>query len=161
MLTYFNIPKSEVVGKTIDIFGNSGVWALPTGSTPTDTIIKKAKAYIVATFCRGRAHLQDALTSNQTNTLSGNFLNRVWNDYLNKGSNFYTNTPVDLYGKIIHDSCLTGFIDGVTLPYAYALSFDDIWNYSSLIQAGQLGPAPTATSAEILNIDIYTNSNII
>ena len=161
----FDIPVNEIIDYTLDIFGNSGVWATGTGlnqvpaSGPgVEDTVKKAKAYIVATMCRGVVELQDTFTGGTT---SG-YPNSVWNDWLDKGANFFQNTPVDLYCRVIHNISLNGEIDYGILPYAYALSFDDIYNWSTTMktqQVGSISPAPD-TEIQIMNIDIYENDNI-
>ena len=153
----FSIAKSDMIGSSVDILGNSGVWAHADESPDANTkaIILKVKAYVVASMCRGVVQLQDTLTGGST----GGYPNSVWNDYLAKGANFYQNTPTNVYAKIIKQLTILGEIDGATLPYGYALSFDDIYNYSSTISSNQLIPA-NDTQAQIVNIDIYTNNNM-
>ena len=144
----FTIARNEVTGKSLDVFGNSGVWATGTGNE------KVVKVYIVAAFCRGVAHLQGTLTGGTT----GGFPNSVWNDYKSLGSNFYQNTPEFLYAKVLKEEMLGGSINNVQgLRYGYVFPFGDNFNYSSTITSN-IVPGDTEVSRVI--IDVYSNSNI-
>jgi hypothetical protein len=145
----FQIPRSDVQNFSLDIFGNSGVWA--TGSDP----VKNVKTFLVSTFCRGNLDKQDDLTGGST----GGKLNRVWNDWLANGANFYQNLPDNfLYAKFIHDFTIDGSIDNIVRKYAYGFPFDDVYEWSATIASDS--QAGGATQAERLIVDIYTNDNM-
>jgi hypothetical protein len=149
------IPRNQVTGNSINIFGNAGVWATATTSGNTGAVELKTKAYIVCALCRGVCQEQDSATSGT----SGNppFPNTTWNDWLAQGTNFYTNTPIFPYPKLIHNFALTATTSQGTRPYAYGLSFDDNFDYSSTESSNVVS---NDTQVEVLNIDIYGNSNM-
>lgn len=151
----YTIPRNQVTGNSINIFGNAGVWATATTSGNTGAVELKTKAYIVCALCRGVCQDQDTPTSGT----SGNppFPNTIWNDWLAQGKNFYTNTPIFPYPKLIHSYALNATTSQGTRPYAYGLSFDDNFNWSSTVSSNVVS---SDTQVEVLNIDIYGNSNI-
>lgn len=153
----FTIDKVDVTDHSLDIFGCSGVWAQTSEVGSNATVVLKVKAYLVATFARGLIDHQD----NYTSGTSGNppYLNSVWNDWLAQGANFYINTPSFIYPQIIHSFSTLNSTGQGTRRFAYGLSFDDIYNWSSTETSNQLTPS-TDTQVEIVNIDVYGNSNL-
>ena len=85
------------------------------------------------------------------------FRNSIWNDWKDKGANFYQNINSHVYAKFIHDNSVEGTIDTVTLPFGYALSFDDVYNWSSEITSDQVSGD---TQLERIVITVDGNSNI-
>lgn len=149
-LTY-NIAKSDVYDHTLDIFGNAGVWATPSGFTGSNSVVVlKTKAYIVAAMCRSIIQNQDTLTGGT----SGLFNNTVWNDWLAQGANFYTNSTPFIYPKFIHDNSILATTSEGTRAYCYGLSFDDVELWSSTITSNQI---TNNTQVETVNIDIWEN----
>jgi hypothetical protein len=151
----FTVPKNRVKGYSRDILGQAGIWAEGSGSEKT------VKSYVVTAFARGVAHLQGTLFDSTTIFKGAAFQNSVWNDWEGKGRNFYQNVNPHIYAKFLHDNSLNGIIDGVNLPFGYALSFDDVYNWSSEITSDPFGTSPTTdTQLERLVIDIYENDNL-
>jgi hypothetical protein len=145
----FIIPRSEVTGKSIDIYGQAGIWA--TG-TPIE---KAAKVYLAAGFARGMMHLQDNLTSGTSNGL----LNRVHNDFRDGGTNFYKNSHPLVYAREIHNSSIEANDGDVITRAAYALSFDDLYNVYSSVSASD-SVSGNRSQAFRCTIDVYENDNM-
>lgn len=153
----FTIDKTDVIDHTLDIFGCAGVWASTSETGNNAVVVLKVKAYMVATFARGIIDQQDSYTSGTSGTPP--YLNSVWNDWLAQGANFYVNTPSFIYPKLIHDYSILGTTTSGTRRFAYGLSFDDVYDYSTTETSNQLTP-PTDTQVQIVNVDIYGNSNM-
>ena len=150
----YTIPINQVLGHSIDIFGNAGVWATSSVGGNTGAVILKTKAYLVCAMCRGVIQFQDT----DTGGTSGNppFANSVWNDWLAQGANFYINTPVFPYPKLIHNYAIVQTTSQGTRPYCYGLSFDDNFSWSSTETSNIVNDD---TQVSVVNIDIYTNNN--
>lgn len=149
----YSISKSLVLDHTLDLFGNAGVWADPAGETGNNAaVVLKTKAYLVATFCRGVISLQDNFTGGTSGTPP--YPNSVWNDWLAQGANFYINSPSFVYPRLIHNFSINATTSQGTRPYAYGISFDDVYLWSTTLTSNQI---TGDTQAGILNIDIYKN----
>jgi len=150
----FDIPKNLITGYSRDILGQSGVWV--TGDSNEQVV----KTYLVSAFARGVIHLQDEQYASSSIFKGTPFSNSTWNDWLAKGVNFYRNVNPHIYGQYLHERSLINNVDGVFLPFSYALSFDDVYNWSSEMTSDQVGTSPTTeTQLERVIIEIYENDN--
>ena len=144
------IPYSGVT--SIDTLGNSGAWA--TG-TPQELVVK---AIVVCAFCRGVVHLQDGYTGGFNIVGNQYYPNQVWNDW--KDSNiFYTNITPFLFSRFVHDYSIIGSIQNAYRRYAYGLSYDDNFNWSTSIASSPVNGG-ASTEVGVIFIDIYGNSNM-
>lgn len=87
-----------------------------------------------------------------------NVVNTAWNDYAARGSNFYKNIQADLYGKVLHEQCVQdSIIENNTRPHIYAIAYDDVYDYSSVMTASAVN---NTTQLERVVIDIYEKDNM-
>ena len=151
----FTLDVSDLYGKTIDLIGASGVWITGT------KIQQSVKALLAASIVRGVAHLSATLFPSESYQSNVSFQQSYWNGYHNKGKGFYLNQNPNVYGKVLHDLAIqNSSIDALSLPFAYAISYDDVYNYSSSIGSSQIGTIPSnITQVYRVNVDIYENDN--
>ena len=148
----FPIYARDVYQKAVDLYGAAGVWI------KGDSTERSVKAVLAAALTRGVATGQGDFLGTHSYIAGVSAANTIWNGYSDKGSGFYNNITPNIYGKVIHENVLQGQIDSFTLPYAYAISYDDTFNYSSTITSAQVFPT-TDTQALRAEINIYTNDN--
>jgi hypothetical protein len=138
---------------SLNTLGNSGVWS--TGSTQDQV----AKAIVVCAFCRGMITVQDSLTGGSNIIGAVYYPNTLWNNWGGSQNNYYNNNPPFLWARFIHQNSLYGSIDRASRRYAYGLSFDDDFNWSTSISPPAAGNGET-TLVGIMYVDIYGNSNL-
>ena len=152
----FQIQADKMFNKGLDLYSNNGVWISASGVNAGTE--KAIKAELAASLSRGVASNAGDRLGTFSYITGEATANTLWNDYLNKGKEFYKNTDPHIYGKIIHNNVNISSIDSFKLPYAYALAYDDVFNYSSSIGTNQ---ATGATEAERVIIEVYQNDNLI
>lgn len=150
----FIIDASDIYNKSIDLMGASGVWI--TGNSTQQAV----KAVLAAALVRGVAQYSGELFTTNSYQSNVSYAQSNWNGYRDAGASFYKNIKPHVYGKVLHDQADINSIDGLSLPYTYAISYDDVYGYSSTITTAQIGTSPsTITQALRANIDIYENDN--
>jgi hypothetical protein len=154
----FQILGSDIYDKGNDLYGNTGIWV--TGTSTEQNI----KAFLAAALTRGIAHLPGDFLGTHSYVAAIDSSDTNWNDYNDRGESFYNNIDPNIYGKIIHKNVLRGTINSFTLPYAYAIAYDDTFGYSSTITSEIINPPVSGSAPDTqclrAEISIYTNNNL-
>ena len=161
----FKIYARDIYGKCIELYGITGVWATSSTYTPGSDPAKielSVKAVLGASLVRGVAQLSGEYLGTDSLVAAISARDTRWNDYTNAGDGFYKNIETNIYGKVIHDNVQKSIVDGFRAPYAYAISYDDVYSYSSTISSARVGTLTTPTETQVLRavIDIYENDNL-